>query len=195
MKSSLFIKFNSVVTWFCSVQHYKTITVDYGRTNFARFNLKMSFGEDTLNCKICPFDDVIMISSIVTLRINTRSIQIMVTKFRPVYKGKRRAYTTQNDDVIKWKPFPRYWPFVRGIHRSPMNSLNKGQWREALMFSMICAWTNGWVNNREAGDLRRHRCPLWRHFNGIFTTESAPAIVSIAHTHYCGASCFTYYSV
>ena len=27
----------------------------------------------------------------------------------------------------------------------------------ALMFFLICAWTNGWVNNREAGDLRRHR--------------------------------------
>ena len=33
----------------------------------------------------------------------------------------------------------------------------KGQWRGALMFSFICAWMNGWVNNREAGDLRRHR--------------------------------------
>ena len=29
--------------------------------------------------------------------------------------------------------------------------------REALMYSFICAWTNGWVNTREAGDLRRHR--------------------------------------
>ena len=34
---------------------------------------------------------------------------------------------------------------------------HKGQWREALMFSLICAWKNGWINNREAGDLRRHR--------------------------------------
>ena len=25
------------------------------------------------------------------------------------------------------------------------------------MFSLICVWINGWVNNREAGDLRRHR--------------------------------------
>ena len=33
----------------------------------------------------------------------------------------------------------------------------KGQWRGTLMFSLICAWINGWVNNREAGDLRRHR--------------------------------------
>ena len=51
------------------------------------------------------------------------------------------------DDVIKWKHFPRNWLFVRGIHRSPVNSQHKGQWRGALM--------NGWVNNR--GDLRRHR--------------------------------------
>ena len=62
-----------------------------------------------------------------------------------------------HDDVIKWKHFPRYWPFVRGIHRSPANSPHKGQWRGALMFSLICVWINGWVNNREAGDLRRYR--------------------------------------
>ena len=60
------------------------------------------------------------------------------------------------DDVMKWKYFPRYWPFVRGIHRSPVNSPHKGQWRGALVFSLIGAWINGWVNNREAGDLRRH---------------------------------------
>ena len=60
-------------------------------------------------------------------------------------------------DVIKWKHFPSYWPFVRGIHRSLVNSPHKGQWRGALMFSLICAWIKGWVNNCEAGDLRRHR--------------------------------------
>ena len=32
-----------------------------------------------------------------------------------------------SDDVIKWKHFPRHWPFVRRIHRSPVNSLHKGQ--------------------------------------------------------------------
>ena len=45
-----------------------------------------------------------------------------------------------HDGVIKWKHFP-----------------HKGQWHGALMFSLICAWINGWANNREAGDLRRHR--------------------------------------
>ena len=67
------------------------------------------------------------------------------------------AWCRQHDDVIKWKHFPRYWPFVRGIHRSPVISPHKGQWRGALMFSLICVWTNGWVNNCEAGDLRRYR--------------------------------------
>ena len=60
---------------------------------------------------------------------------------------------TIHDDVIKGKHFPRNWPFVRGIHRSPVNSPHRGQWRVAL----ICAWINASVNNREAGDLRRHR--------------------------------------
>ena len=62
-----------------------------------------------------------------------------------------------HDDVIKWKHFPRYWPFVRGIHRSPVNSPRKGQWRGALVDPLICVWINGWVSNREAGDLRRYR--------------------------------------
>ena len=56
---------------------------------------------------------------------------------------------------MKWKHFPRFWPFVRGIHRSPVNSPHKGQWRGPLVFSLICAWINGWVINREAGGLKR----------------------------------------
>ena len=39
-----------------------------------------------------------------------------------------------HDDVIIWKYLPRYWPFMRGIHRSSVNSPHKGQWHEALMF-------------------------------------------------------------
>ena len=64
---------------------------------------------------------------------------------------------SKHDDVIKCKHFPRYWPFVRGNNRFPVNSLHKCQWRGALMFSLIGFWMNGWVNNREADDLRRYR--------------------------------------
>ena len=62
-----------------------------------------------------------------------------------------------HDDVIKWKHFPRYWPFVRGIQQSPVNSPHKCHWHGTLMFSLICAWIKGWVNNGEADDLRHHR--------------------------------------
>ena len=68
-----------------------------------------------------------------------------------------KIWLIHHDDVIKWKHFPLYWPFVRGIHRSLVNSPHKDQWRGALMFLLICAWINDWVNNREAGDLRRHQ--------------------------------------
>ena len=64
--------------------------------------------------------------------------------------------STLHDDVIEWENFPRYWPFVWGIHRSPVNSPHKGQWRGALMFSSIRASINGWINNREAGDSIHH---------------------------------------
>ena len=57
--------------------------------------------------------------------------------------------TINHDDVIKWKHFPRYWTFVRGIHRGPVNSPHKGQWRGTLTFSLICVWLNGWENNHQ----------------------------------------------
>ena len=50
----------------------------------------------------------------------------------------------------------------------PVNSPHKGQWRGSLMFSFICVWINGWVNNREAGDLRRYRA----HYDVTVMTES-----------------------
>ena len=62
-----------------------------------------------------------------------------------------------HDDVIKWKYFLRYWPYVWGIHRSSVNSPHKGQCHGTLMFYLICAWINGWVKNRRAVVLRRHR--------------------------------------
>ena len=84
---------------------------------------------------------------------------------------RRRAYryyaisrNTNYDDVIKWKHFPRFWPFLRWIHRSPVNSPQEGHRRGALMFSLICAWMNDWVNNREAGDLRHQRAA---HYGAI----------------------------
>ena len=79
---------------------------------------------------------------------NSNLLYALVTVVLYVWSCLVRSW---HDDVIKWKHFPRvikwkhflrYWPFARGIHRSPVNFPHKGQW---------CG-----VNNREAGDLRRH---------------------------------------
>ena len=83
--------------------------------------------------------------------------------------------------------FPRYWPFRRAVHSSPVNSPHNGQWRRALIFSLICAWINGWVNNREDGDLRRHRA----HYDitvmwvlGVY--KVIPGILWCNWMHACG---------
>ena len=64
------------------------------------------------------------------------------------------------DDVIKWKHVPRHWLLCRNspvtAGKSPVNSPHTDRRRGALMFSLICAWTNGWVNNQDAGDFSRH---------------------------------------
>ena len=58
-----------------------------------------------------------------------------------------------------WRHQMETFSALLALHRLPMISPHKGQWRGVLMLSLICAWIDGWVNNREAGDLGRHRAP------------------------------------
>ena len=44
-----------------------------------------------------------------------------------------------------------------------------------LVFSLICVWINGWVSNREAGDLRRYRA----HYD-VTVMQNAPHIPHIS---------------
>ena len=66
------------------------------------------------------------------------------------------CHRSMHYDVIKWKHFPSNWPFVRGIHRSRWIPHTKTSDAELWCFVFMCVWINGWVNNREAGDLRLH---------------------------------------
>ena len=68
-----------------------------------------------------------------------------------------------HDYVIKWKHFPRYWPFVRRILWWLVNSPHNGQWRGALMFSLIyalnkrlCKQSWGWWFETPSPSLWRH---------------------------------------
>ena len=80
-------------------------------------------------------------------------------------------------DVIKWKHFPRYWPFVRGIHRPPVNSTHKGQWRGAWMFSLICALNKQLSKQSWGWWFETPTRSLWRHCNVslVFTVWRQPA--------------------
>ena len=75
--------------------------------------------------------------------------------------------STGHDDVIKWRHFPRYVPFVRRIHRLPVVFPHKGQWLRALMFSMTCAWTKGWAHNRDKQRVLMHGHQGWNVRHGL----------------------------
>ena len=80
-------------------------------------------------------------------------------------KPNQNQRNANHDDVIKWKHFPRYWPFVRGIHRSPVNSSHKGQWRGAWTFPLICALNKRLSKQSWGWWFETPLCPLWRHRN------------------------------
>ena len=72
--------------------------------------------------------------------------------------------SNNHDDVIKWKTFPRYWPFVRGIHRTPVIPHTKANDAElwcflwfALNIRLSKQWWGWWFETPS--------CPLWRHCN------------------------------
>ena len=72
-----------------------------------------------------------------------------------------------HDDVIKWKKIPAYWLFVRGIHRLPVNSAHKGQWRGALMFFFDLRQNKQLSKQSWGWWFETPSCPLWRHCNGF----------------------------
>ena len=96
-----------------------------------------------------------------------------------VYIGGAAAH----GDVIIWKQFPRYWPFVRGINRSRVNFLHKGQWRGAVMFFFYLRlnkrlskqWWGWWFETPSR--------PLWLHcnWNGLVCQWSNTVSASIPY--------------
>ena len=68
------------------------------------------------------------------------SVEMTKPKLKQMFSYAPVQLTKLHDDVIKWKKFPRYWPFVRWIHWSLVNSLPKasviGQW-EMLSISIM----------------------------------------------------------
>ena len=62
-----------------------------------------------------------------------------------------------HDDVTKWKNFPRYWPLCGEFTGNRWIPLAKASDAELWCLLWSPSRINNWVNNREAGYLRRHR--------------------------------------
>ena len=93
---------------------------------------------------------------------------VLMTSYKMVHisSNKRVAWSSKQAKVLhitsSWwhhqmETFSTLLALCAGNSLVPMNSPHKGQWRGALIFSLICVWINSWINNREAGDLRHHR--------------------------------------
>ena len=99
--------------------------------------------------------------------------------------NKGKVFFCDHDDVIKWKYFPRYWPFVWGIHRSPVNSPHtKASGVELRCFLWSAPETNGWINTRDAGDLRRrcaHNDVTLMHWNWHQLFSPLPFSSNVVH--------------
>ena len=126
-----------------------------------------------------PFDDIIMRWCLIRMVVSWRAAQtIWYSSWRnfcyKTRKGDLCQFRKKNDlheSMYSWwrhqmETVSALLALCAGNSPVPVNSPHKGQWRRALIFSLICVWINGWVNNREAGDLRRHR----GHYdvNGMF---------------------------
>ena len=92
---------------------------------------------------------------------------------------------SHHDDVIKWKHFPRYRPFVKEIH------LSQRPVTQSFDVSLICTRTNGWRNYRDAGDLKRTTLSLWRHRNANQITQHTFRVTASKHVRERSATrCF-----
>ena len=143
----------TVCTVPCSEQNFKMIGQLKGLlgTNGSSRDFKFSVSPDILTLYRTATGTVtensilirIVFLVFITLHEDTYALIVILIACRtPIKKYFREKYDgVMTRDVMKWKHFPRYWPFVWGIHRSPVNSPHKGQWRGALMFSLNCAWT------------------------------------------------------
>ena len=118
------------------LQVYRSWTVQWQHQTFDRTStIKMALARNS----ICPHCWKIVLPCY-GLSWSCRSLWFMWSRWNIsllfMKSTNHRRMPLTHDDVIKWKLFPRYWPFVPGIHRSLVNSPHRGQWRGALMFSL-----------------------------------------------------------
>ena len=101
--------------------------------------------------------------------------KLRVAMMRAFTGGGSRTVTTRVMTSSKLKHFPRYWPFVRGMHRSPVNSPQRSVTRSFDVFFDLCLnqqlskqWRRQWFGTPSSSS--------WRHCNGTIPSGHDPPI-------------------
>ena len=107
-------------------------------------------------------------------------LTIQVNRWRNVISAAHSPYRLFPWWRHQMETFSALLVICAGIHRLTVNSQHKGQWRGALIFSLIYAWINVWVNYRKAGDLRR----FCAHYGVIVMTSGCRFVAEYNYTYY-----------
>ena len=97
--------------------------------------------------------------------LNRVSANQFITLIKIFYYGRtvwghskmEKHFSWWRHQMVAFSALPAFCERNPLVHRAPVDSPHKGQWRGVLMFSLICGWTNGWANNQNVDDLKRHR--------------------------------------
>ena len=134
----------------------------------------MYYGDDAVDVNTSDFLKILLASELrisdLTFHItnaNVKNGRLGLARYRGILKSACRCMMMSSNG---------------NIFRVTGHLCGEIQWRGALMFSLICVWINGWVNNREAGDLRRYRA----HYDVIVMglIHDVPMATIILHRYY-----------
>ena len=140
---------------------------------------------------------------------------VICTGLRPSVRDFVSTYRCMGICLISWrrlemKTVPHYWPFLKGIHRSPVESLHNRPLMRTLIF--LAASLSCWADSRVAGGLRHNdacmtllydmglsqyvsTCLQWGHITGyikcyishtLYMKSSLQLVQSLrSHRYYC----------
>ena len=117
---------------------------------------------------VCACKGFITLINLILVAIYARSASLV--QFSEVYFPQPLGLIAFPSDVVPWwrhqmETFSALLAFVRGIHQSPVNSPHNGQWRGALIFSLIRALNERLSKQSWGWWFETPSRSLWRHFN------------------------------
>ena len=126
------------------------LEINNSNVQFKQSKLLVKKLDGIMKAGIVPHEDINSRNNGIKIKKHTRSVFCSTSPLRN-HQGRNPESEGDFFRGSDWTEYLTRWFLL----------LYNGQWRGALMLSLICAWINGWVNNSEAGDLRWHRAHLY----------------------------------